>query len=462
MQAWDTFVKQLEGEYGVDTTLRWLKTLKVLRFDACNLYLEAQDSFQMMWFDEHIKPRLSSFVNNNQKLIKVHVSLPEKGETLPKKRKKQPAAVETASYQLYFDELDPTATLENFLISEPNTVAARLLEEVACRIVEEKVQAMSTFSGQKPQIRSDFLNPIYIYGPTGSGKTHLLMAIAQKLRRVGYKAVYARSELFTEHVVKAIRSGEMSHFRNTYRRADILLIDDVQVFGKKSATQEEFFHTFNTLHTEGKQIILSANVQPGSLENIEPRLISRFEWGITLPLQQPSKKDIAKILEQKAEFYNYPISQRTIEFLADSFATNPKSCVKALEALMLRSHLNKSGQKSHMPLHLVKELLSDLIEKEKQSALSQERIIESVALHYSVPIEDLIGKSQSRDCVVPRQLAMYLCRDLLKIPYMKIGDIFQRDHSTVMSAIKQVEKQLFTSGSDLPNAIASIKKAISV
>ncbi len=460
MQAWDNFVTQLEGEYGQETTRRWLKTLKVLRFDACNLYLEAQDSFQLMWFDEHIKPRVANLVNNNQKQIKVHIALPEKAETLPKKRKKQAQAPEPASYQLYFDELDPTATLENFLTTDANKVAVKVLEEVTSRIVEEKVQAMSTFSGQKPQIRSDFLNPIYVYGPAGCGKSHLLMAIAQKLRRVGYKAVYARSELFTEHVVKAIRSGEMSHFRNTYRRADVLLIDDVQVFGKKSATQEEFFHTFNTLHTEGKQIILSANVQPQSLEHIEPRLISRFEWGITLPLQPPQKKDIGKILEQKAEFYNYPISQRTIEFLADSFATNPKSCVRALEALMLRSHLNKSGQKSHMPLHLVKELLSDLIEKERQSALSADRIIEGVAQHFSLPIEDLIGKSQSREYVVPRQLAMYLCRDLLKAPYMKIGDIFQRDHSTVMSAIKQVEKQLYTSGSDIPSALASIKKTI--
>jgi chromosomal replication initiator protein len=286
------------------------------------------------------------------------------------------------------------------------------------------------------------------------------MAVTQKLRRVGYKAVYARSDLFTEHVVKAIRLGDMSHFRKTYRTADVLLIDDVQVFGRKTATQEEFFHTFNTLHTDGKLIILSANAAPSSLEYMEPRLISRFEWGIVLPLSASQKKDIAKILEQKAANYHYPISARTIEFLAESFPTNPKSAVKALEALMLRSHLNKSGQKVHLALSTVKNLLKDLIEDERAKAISSDRIIESVASHYSLPIEDLIGKSQARECVLPRQLAMYLCRELFKEPYMKIGDLFKRDHSTVMSACRQVEKHLSTPGSEVAAACSSIQKTL--
>ncbi len=449
MQAWELFLAHLEIEYGKETVLRWLRALKVVRFDACNIYLEAQDSFQVLWFDEHIRSKLPLFVNNNQKPIKVHLSLPELVPTAPRKRKTTPQLQPPASFQIYFDELDPSCSLDEFLVSEDNKVAYKVLEELCLRLVDSKVQAMSSFSGHKPSSIRDFLNPIYLYGQTGSGKTHLLMAVAQKLRRVGYKAVYARSELFTEHVVKAIRIGEMSHFRKTYRNADVLLIDDVQVFGRKNATQEEFFHTFNTLHTEGKQIILSSDVAPQSLQFIEPRLISRFEWGIVLPLSPPQKKDIAKILEHKAQSYHYPISARTLEFLAESFATSPKSAVKALEALMLRSHLNKSGQKIHLPLNAVKGLLSDLIENEKAKALTANRIIQNVADHYSLPVEDLIGKSQSRECVGPRQLAMYLCRELLKEPYMKIGDLFKRDHSTVMSAVRQVQKQMSTAGNDL-------------
>lgn len=460
MQAWDQFLAQLDLEYGQETVSRWLRTLKVLRFDACNIYLEAQDSFQLLWFDEHIRSKLGQLVNNNQKPIKVHLALHEPIVQAPRKRKTVATNPQT-SFQIFFDELDPTCSLDDFVVSEDNKVAHKVLEELTSRLVEAKVQAMSSFSGHKPAIERAFLNPVFLYGQSGSGKTHLLMAVAQKLRRVGYKAVYARSELFTEHVVKAIRVGEMSHFRNTYRNADVLLIDDVQVFGRKNATQEEFFHTFNTLHTEGKQIILSSNVVPQALQFIEPRLISRFEWGIVLPLTPAHKKELCRILEQKALAYQYPVSLRTIEFLADSFATNPKSAVKALEALMLRSHMNKSGQKTHLPLNAVKALLADLIETEKASALSTTRIIEAVAEHYSLPLEDIVGKSQARECVLPRQLAMHLCRELLKVPYMKIGDLFQRDHSTVMSAIRQVQKQMSLPGNDLTTACSTIQRKLS-
>ncbi len=459
MQAWQQFLEQRELEYGQETVARWLRTLKILNFDACNLYLEANDSFQVMWFDEHIRPKLATFVNNNQKPIKVHLSLPELVPTAPRKRKNAKPEVQT-NFQIFFEDLDPSCTLEDFLVSDDNKVAYSVLEELSSRLVNAKVEAMSSFSHKTPSKEQGFFNPIYVYGSSGSGKTHLLMALAQKLRRVGYKAIYARSELFTEHVVKAIRVGEMSHFRSTYRNVDVLLIDDVQVFGRKNATQEEFFHTFNTLHTEGKQIILSANVAPQQLQFIEPRLISRFEWGIVLPLTPPHKKDIAKILEQKAEHYKYPISARTIEFLKDTFATNPKSAVKALEALMLRSHLNKSGQKTHLALNTVKELLSDLIDDEKAKALTLERIVASVADHYSLSLDELIGKSQSRNAVTCRQLAMYLCRDLLKSPYMQIGDLFQRDHSTVMSAIRQAEKQMNTPGSELALAYNAIQQKL--
>ncbi len=460
MQAWNEFLKTLESEYGQETVSRWLRSLKILRFDACNIYLEAHDSFQLMWFDEHIRPKLGHLLNNNQKPIKVHVSIPDGQATAPRKQKRIPKAPELPSFHIFFDDLDPSCSLDDFILTENNKVAYRVLEELTASMVEPKVQAMSSFSGQKSDPGLATFNPIYLYGPTGCGKTHLLMSITQKLRRVGYKAIYARSELFTEHVVKAIRIGEMSHFRNTYRNADILLIDDVEVFGRKNATQEEFFHTFNTLHTAGKQIILSSSIAPQALQYIEPRLISRFEWGIVLPLELPGKRELAKIIEQKALFYHYPISLRTTEFLAETFAINPKAAVKALEALMLRSHLNKSGQKTNLPLHAVKDLLSDLIEKEENSKLSSDRIIQGVADHFSVPTEDIIGKSQSRECVVPRQLAMYLCRELLKVPYMKIGDLFHRDHSTVMSAIRQVQKQLVAPGSDLAHTCSTITNSL--
>ena len=456
MQAWENFLVKQEHEFGPETISRWLRTLKVANFDACNLYLEAKDSFQVLWFDEHIRPKLAQFVNANQKPIKVHIEVP--GTSRTKRQKQAKKTEEEPAFHLFFEELDSTFSFETLLVTDENKVAFGLLDELCARYVNHKLQLMSAFAPQTAAVQRDFLNPVYLYGPSGSAKTHLLQAVTQRLRRVGYKTLYAKAEQFTEHVVKAIRVGEMSHFRKTYRSCDILVIDDVQVFGRKSATQEEFFHTFNTLHTEGKLIVLSANVAPQALSYIEPRLISRFEWGISLALTAPSRKEIATILEQKAAAHHFGMSERTIDYIAESFATNPKSATHALEALMLRSHLhNKNGHKGPLPLALVKSILSDLVATEKEKALSLERIIASVAEHYAIPLEDLLGKSQSRECVVPRQLAMYLCRELLKVPYMKIGDLFQRDHSTVMSAIRQVAKQMATPA----NELASIASAIS-
>lgn len=456
MQAWDDFLVKLEYEFGPETVARWLRTLKVVNFDACNLYLEAKDSFQVLWFDEHIRPKLSQLVNANQKPIKVHLEVPGAQSAKRQKVVKKAKEEQPASFQIYFEELDPRFSFETFITTDENNVPFCLLEEVCTRLVNHKLEAMSSFTQAPSAPSRDFLNPIYLYGSSGSGKTHLLQAVTQKLRRVGYKAIYAHAEQFTEHVVKAIRVGEMSHFRKTYRSCDILLIDDVQVFGRKSATQEEFFHTFNTLHTEGKLILLSANVAPQALAFIEPRLISRFEWGISLPLSPPHNKEILKILEQKAASYQFGLSDRILEFLAETFCTNPKSAVKALDTLILRSNLqNKNGAKGPLPLALVKSILSDVLLDQKEKALTSERILSAVAEHYGITLDDLAGKSQSRDCVLPRQLAMYLCRELLKIPFMKIGDLFHRDHSTVMSAIRQIKKQIQAPGNEL-SATATI------
>lgn len=466
MQAWEKFVAELEKEFGQETVDKWLHTLKVLRFDACNIYLEAKDSFQTLWFDEHIRPLLGRFVNGNQKQIKVHLEVAGLKPPLKKSKTevKSTKAENPSPFYIAFEELDPTATLDEFQVTDDTLVAYRLIDELCTKLVDTKLQQMQSFSPQVPTPVSksnyDFFNPIYLYGPTGSGKTHLLQAFAQKLRRVGYQVVYARAELFCDHVVRAIRMGEMAKFRERYRKADILIIDDVQVLGRKSATQEEFFHTFNTLHTDGKQILLAANVAPQSLQFIEPRLISRFEWGIVLTLRAPQKRELCKILERKAKVFQFPLNSRTAEFLAETFATNPKSAVRALEALMFRTHINKGGQKRELPLTQVKQLLSDLIEEEKARAITADRIIATVAEHYSIPTEDLISKSQAREYVIPRQIAMYLCRELLKEPYMKIGDLFERDHSTVMSAIRQVQKQLGMLDSDLAPTLASIQQKL--
>jgi chromosomal replication initiator protein len=257
-------------------------------------------------------------------------------------------------------------------------------------------------------------------------KTHLLTAIAQNWKS---RVFYITADAFTEHVVQAIRQGRMHEFRGLYRDIDVLLVDDVHRLGGRAATQEEFFHTFNTLHTLGKQIVLSSPVAPSKLEEIEPRLISRFEWGVVLSIE-PVNAEV--LLRKKAAVWNVKLTDELCTFLAEKFPLNP---VLALQALVLRAPRNE-------PLSVVaaQTLLKDLLAKQTENALTPEKVVKHLSTHFGITPEDVTGKSQMREFALPRQIAMYLCRKKLEMPFQAIGKFFGRDHSTVMSSVKQIEK----------------------
>jgi chromosomal replication initiator protein len=306
-------------------------------------------------------------------------------------------------------------------------------------------------------------NPIFLWGEAGSGKTHLLMALAHAFKERGLNALYVRAETFTDHVVSAIRASEMHAFRKAYRHADILLVDDVHVFARKNATQEEFFHTFNTLHASGRQLILSSQCKPGLLEEIEPRLVSRFEWGITLQLKKLVGKELKSILERRSEEFNFPLSEEVAAFLVQTFASS-QSLNKALEALILRCHMQQEVKYRRNPqsidLGSAKQMLADLIAEEFSGLLTPEKIVASVATFYGMRSEDLLGKSQAQESSLPRQIAMYLCREQLKLPFQKIGHIFSRDHSTVMTSVKQVEKKVEGADREMIVSLSEIRKVL--
>ncbi len=442
MLAWENFLKKQEIELGVDTVQKWLRTLIIQRYDACNLYLEAADSFQALWFEEHMRAKALHLVNGNNKQIKIHITVSNSPFTPPaKKVKGKSFKSNEPNFQLIFDDLDPTAIFSNFVLSEENQIPFQLLSEISTS-------------------QSSHFNPFLIYGSAGSGKTHLLMSIAHALRKKNLNVIYARAETFTDHVVAAIRGGEMTHFRNIYRKTDVLIIDDVHIFSRKIATQEELFHTFNTLHLAGKQIILSANCAPQELQLIEPRLVSRFEWGIVLPLKVLDGNQMQKMLEIKSKALNFPLPKIIIEFLVQTFTSNPKALTKAFEALLLRLHLDENFSLNKLTIKSVQTLLSDLIIEEQQSVLTPARIVQTVAEHYGLRLEDILGKSQTRECVLPRQIAMLLCREKLKMPFMKIGELFSRDHSTVISGVRQIQKVLEKDDRETSSAWHSIQKKI--
>ncbi|MBI3508274.1 MAG: ATP-binding protein [Chlamydiia bacterium] len=396
MKIWDDFLAGLEQEIGADTVSRWLRPLKVEKFDAANLHLVAQDSFQVDWFEEHIRPRIDrgQLVNNNFRPIHVHLTWNANAPTLEKK-------VPSSFFQS--DALNPDQNLQSFLVEPENQMAYQIMADV-----EKKA-----------------FNPIFLYGPRGSGKTHLLMGAAWILAQSGQKVFYTTAQTFTEHVVMAMRQQRMQEFRKVYRDIDVLIIEDIEVLKGKTATQEEFFHTFNTLHMAGRTILLSSANPPAKLEEIEPRLISRFEWGISIGMQPIDTK---KALQKKAALWKWDLSSEIIDWLAETFREDLWS---AFHALALR-------KKGLLHLEGAKLLLQDFKKKE---ALTPEKIIKAMATHHGIKPEDILGKSQVKEFVIPRKKAMYLCREKLKLPFQKIGEIFHRDHSTVIASIEWVKKQ---------------------
>ena len=448
MQAWEQFLKQQEKELGLETVQKWLRSLKIQRFDACNLYLEAKDAFQALWFEEHMRGKAQAeLINGNNKRIKIHLSVVNSTPAFKKPPGKTKTSKEGLShpFELSFDELDPHCLFQHFIANQDNHLTINILQEIA---------------DLKASTHLGAFNPIYLYGLNGSGKTHLLMGLAQALRSQGLKIIYVRAETFTDHVVTAIRAGEMSTFRQAYRNMDVLLVDDVHVFSRKGATQEEFFHTFNTLHLAGKQIILTANCSPQELQLIEPRLVSRFEWGIVLPLKPLIEKDLHSMLQKKAALFNFILPPKVTDFLVETFTSNPKALIKAFEALVLRLHLDDQNALQTLSLQAAKVLLSDLLVEEQKTALTPSKIIQAVAEFYGIRVEDILGKAQTRECALPRQLAMHLCREKLKMPFMKIGELFARDHSTVMASVKHIQKSLEKDTRDLASARNAILKKL--
>lgn len=450
MQAWETFLKSQAEELGEEIVAKWLRSLKVVRFDACNLYLEAADSFQALWFEEHIRKAVDqSLKNNNQKKIRVHLSVAQEKEagnaTAPMQQQEL-----FSPFQINFDNLDPYSTFETFISSKENELPIKLAQDLTgCTAGSQQKESSSLELGT--------FNPIFIYGPSGCGKSHLLMAIAKAFKDNKKNVLYAHADTFTQHVVSAIRLGEMRRFRQAYRKADLLIIDDIQIFSRKGATQEEFFHTFNTLHLQGAQIILSANCHPQQLQNIEPRLISRFEWGIVMEMEPLSTEACKHLLEQKCQNLNLQLDKNTLDFLIHAFPSGPKALSQALEAVVLRLHFEKRKNNTLLSENDIRILLSDLLNLEKEREVTPEIILKAVASQFGIKTEDVKSKSQSREHAFPRQVAMFFCRNNLKMPYMRIGELFSRDHSTVMSSVKQIQKQVEERDPEVLGIVSGVK-----
>jgi len=283
-------------------------------------------------------------------------------------------------------------------------------------------------------------NPLFIYGDVGLGKTHLLHAIGARIRqnRPQARITYVSSEQFTNEVINSIRYDRMADFRSRYRNSDVLIIDDIQFISGKDRTQEEFFHTFNTLHQAHKQIVLSSDRFPKEMPDMEERLRSRFEWGLIADIQPPDLETKVAILQKKAEVEKIDLPDDVSLLLA----THIKSNVRELEGALIRLGAYASLTNKVITTDLARENLRDLI-RETRKVVSMEDIQQKVARFHHVRPSDLKAKKRTKELVLPRQVAMYLCRTLTELSFPDIGRGFGgRDHTTVMHACRQIDKLL--------------------
>ena len=301
-------------------------------------------------------------------------------------------------------------------------------------------------------------NPLFIYGGSGLGKTHLLTAIQTEIKRThpDFVIMYVTCEQFTNELIAAIRAGSTEDFRMKYRVADLLLVDDIQFIAGKESTQEEFFHTFNTLQTQGKQIILTSDKPPKEMETLEERIRSRFEWGLMADIGTPDYETRMAILRKKAETDNFDIDDDILNYIASNISSNIRELEGALNKLLAFHNL----EHTHITMDIAERELSNIITPDKPREITAQLIIEVVSEHFHISVDQMISKTRSSEIARPRQIAMYLCKTMTSDSLDVIGQLLGgRDHSTIIHGIKKVTKD-YEENDSTRTLIETIKKKI--
>ena len=341
--------------------------------------------------------------------------------------------------------LNPKYTFDTFVVGSNNRFA----------------HAASVAVAESP---GESYNPLFLYGGVGLGKTHLMHSVAHYILKhdPSKKVLYVTSETFTNELIEALKVGKngnemaMTSFREKYRNNDVLLIDDIQFIIGKESTQEEFFHTFNALQTQGKQIILTSDKPPKEMETLEERIRSRFEWGLMADIGVPDYETRMAILRKKAESDNFNIDDEVLSYIANNIKSNVRELEGALNKLLAYNNL------VHIPItmDIAEKELSNIITPDKPREITPQLIIEVVSEHYHISVDQMISKTRSSDVAKPRQIAMYLCKNMTESPLDTIGSLLGgRDHSTIIHGIKKVTEE-YEKNETTRNMIETIKKKI--
>jgi chromosomal replication initiator protein len=439
-EVWSRILDRARQEIPEQTFRTWLEPTEALEFDGKTIYVGAPDQFAADWNDSKHSQLLSSLApvalgHPLRVVFRVHED---------RKRRSQmdlfvapPAQTLKPVNDLNNGSTAPLSsryTFEHFIIGKSNELAYAAADAVA-------------------QAPGKVYNPLFIYGDTGLGKTHLMQAVAHEiLRRVPTtRILYIGTEQFTNEYVAAIQSRSTQDFRRRYRETDLLLVDDVHFLKGKEATQEEFFHTFNALYEGGRQIVMTSDRSPSEIPGIEARLVSRFQWGMVADIELPDLEHRIAILQHKAhvDHLEHTVPDAVIRFIAE----NVRSSVRELEGSVIKLLAYASLKHRDITTELAREALRDKLRGTDASlgsgvpVLSLVAIQQAVANEWGVSVEGLKSKTRTKTLTVPRQVAMYLCREVLTLQLVEIGNAFGgRDHSTVIHSLDRVNELLLHDG----------------
>ena len=438
---WDKVLSRIGEKISQKSFDIWLKPLRLVGQGENQLELEVPNKFFKDWISENyqslIKDMLFQITNNHYSIqFRLRDNKEEKVEK-PKGIEKifAPRAVKPPHKE---DGLNPNYTFEAFVVGSSNQFAHAAALAVA-------------------NLPAKNYNPLFIYGGVGLGKTHLLNAIGNRISQNEPLAnvCYTSSEKFTNELINCLRYEKMTDFRNKYRNKDALLLDDIQFLGGKERTQEEFFHTFNSLYESHKQIVITSDKLPKDTPGLEERLRSRISWGLIADIQPPDIETKVAILCKKAELFSISLSNEVGLFLASNLGTN----VRELEGALTRLRAYSSLTGSEISISMAKETLKDIL-SDRQKLISIENIQKTVASFFNISVSDLKSSKKLRIYAHPRQIAMYLCRTMTNSSFPEIGEKFGgKDHSTVIHAYRQIEKKL-NDDREIKNILETLKNQL--
>lgn len=431
-EVWDTILEKAADLIPNQDVDIWLKTCSPIGMNGNRLQLDAGNSFVATKIKEKFLAKLNDIMKKFDLGSGIDLTYGNKKAQQDTRSSHNPRTIGENGLNKQYD-------FASFVVGKSN----RLAHAASIAVAESPGEAY---------------NPLFIWGGVGLGKTHLMHAIGNyaQSKNPDIKIAYLSSEKFTNELITAIMKSRTDEFRSKYRHVDILLIDDIQFLAGKDSTQDEFFHTFNDLHTEKKQIVLSSDRPPKELGDIEERIVSRFEWGLVTDIQQPDYETRIAILKKKAEQRRIPVNDDVIAFLAENIPSN----IRELEGALNRVIASSNFSQEPITIENTREWLRDVINSGHHSVTSFEGILDVVSSEFGFSPEDIRGKRRTAEVALARQVAMFICRKHTESSLQQIaGNFGKKDHTTVLHAIKKIE-MLIKKDNRVKNIVENIEKKL--